>query len=150
MTERYSELFLIDAMRLCQYLAGEDGTISISPVEDFAGFPDLPENEPLPEAAQMVVVTRGDEVVAECLYKYATDEDGSLKRRNRWLARVMFGKEVTRARREKGMTRADLAEATGYRVQAIERIERGRYELSLEPMYRIAFALGCEITLKKQ
>lgn len=150
MLEFYSEVFLSDAMRLCQYIAGEDGAISVESLADTSDFPDFPDGIEKPSQGNMVVVTKGGEVVAQCLYKFLKDDDGTLKKRDRWLSRLMFGDEFRRAREEKGMSIGDVARLTGYRPHAIEMIERGRYELRLEPMYRLASAVGCIISLKNK
>ena len=150
MIELYSEVFLSDAMRLCQYIAGDDGAISVEPIADTSEFPDFPDGLEKPSQCNMVVVTKEGEVVAQCIYKNLRDDELTLKKRDRWLSRLMFGHELKRAREEKGMSIEEVAKLTGYRPHAIEMIERGRYELKLEPMYRLASALGCSISLKKQ
>ena len=55
--ERYTETYLDDAMRLCQYIAREDGVITIVKVGS-ADFPGLPKGLEIPETVSAVRVTR--------------------------------------------------------------------------------------------
>ena len=148
MTERYTELYIDDAMRLCQYIAKEDGVISVV-VGDPEGFPEPPKGESFPEnGANIVRVTRGEEVVAECAYLYRRDgEHVNWKFRNKWLIRLMFGDELKAAMNKSGMSIRELAAATGYRSHSLEAMLRGRYDLSLEQIGRLSDALDCELRL---
>lgn len=150
MIELYSEVFLSDAMRLCQYIAGDDGAISVEPVADTSEFPDFPDGLEKPSQCNMVVVAKDGEVVAQCIYKNLRDDELTLKKRDRWLSRLMFGSELRRVREEKGLSVEEVAKLADYRPHAIEMIERGRYELKLEAMYRVASAVGCTISFKNK
>lgn len=56
-----------------------------------------------------------------------------------------FGKQVKKARKEKGYTQSDLAEMTGYSVQHISHIETGNTKLSVELLIELANALNASL-----
>lgn len=145
--ERYTELYLDDAMRLCKYIAKEDGAISIG-LADPSLFPDPPKNIPWPDALYAVTVRRDGETVAECAYLFMREDASEAgKFKNRWLISVMLGEEIRRARERRGLSQDQLAELTGYRPHSIDAMERGRYTMDIKLVGRLADALGCEIKL---
>lgn len=145
--ERYTETFLDDAMRLCQYIAGEDGTIRIV-LADPNLFPEPVKDQEFPDQTYAVQVARDGVTVAECAYlKLREDGEEDLKHHNRWLTMVKVGNEIRIARERKGMTQEDLAEVSGFRPHSIDSMERGRYVMDVKVLGRLAEALGCEIKL---
>ena len=55
--------------------------------------------------------------------------------------------QLTRARMEKGLSQAQLAELVGTQRSNVSRIENGGQNLSLDTLIRIANALGKEVRL---
>ena len=135
-------------MRLCKYIAGEEGVISIGPAGDVSAFPDAPKEMTLDENTYAVKVERQGEIVAECAYiRLREDGDVDAKYRNRWLISVMLGREIRAARERRGLSLEQLSELTGYRAHSIDSMERGRYNMDIKLLGRLADALGCEIAL---
>lgn len=148
--EHYTETYLDDAMHLCQYIAGEEGVISIV-MADPVNFPEPVKGQEFPDPLYAVRVQKDGTTVAECAYLHLReDSDVDKKFRNRWLISVMLGDEIRRARETNGMTLEDLAQATGYNVHSLDSIERGRYNMDVKLLGRIADALGCEIRLVRK
>jgi transcriptional regulator with XRE-family HTH domain len=58
---------------------------------------------------------------------------------------VQLGKLITDVRKEKGLTQADLAEASSLSRTSITNIEKGRQHLPIHTLYVIALALGKEV-----
>ena len=148
--EHYTEVFLDDAMRLCKYIAKEDGVIRVS-MADPANFPDPPKGLAFPEPLFAVRVTKGGTTVAECAYLTMRDDDyDGIRFRNRWLLSVMLGDEIRRARESAGISLEELSTLTGYSTHSIDAMERGRYNLDMKILGRLADAMGCEIKLIKK
>ena len=53
------------------------------------------------------------------------------------------GEKIREARRKRGLTQVELADAAGLRQSAVSMIERGRIEPSLATLHSLAAALGC-------
>lgn len=146
--ERYTEVYLDDAMRLCRYICkdGAEGNMAVV-MADPSEFPDPPKNMPFPERLYAVRVTREGQTIAECAYLKRREAGEAGKFRNRWLSSLKLGDEIRAARIRAGMTQEELAAKTGYRVHSIDAMERGRYVMDTTLLARLADALGCEIRL---
>ena len=145
--ERYTETYLDDAMRLCQYIAGDDGVISIEPADPVM-FPIPLKGQEFPEQLFAVRVSREGITVAECAYLTRRDDgEKDLKFRNRWLISLKLGDELRRARERSGLTLEDMAKRTGYSAHSVDAMERGRYNMDIKLLGRVADALGCDIVL---
>lgn len=145
--EHYTETYLEDAMRLCKYIAGENGTISIV-MADSVNFPEPVKGQEFPDPLYAVRVTKNGVTIAECAYlSMREDAEIDIKFRNRWLISVMLGDEIRTARERAKMTVEDLASSTGYNAHSIESMERGRYNMDIRLLGRLADAMGCEIRL---
>ena len=147
--EHYTEVFLDDAMRLCKYIAGDDGVITVN-MADPVNFPDPPKGLEFPTPLYAARVSKGGITVAECAYLTRRESDDEAKRfRNRWLLSLMLGDEIRRARENAGMTIEELSEITGYSTHSIDAMERGRYNIDAKILGRLADAMECEIRLVK-
>lgn len=147
--EHYTEVFLDDAMRLCKYIAGDNGVISIT-LADPKNFPDAPKGLEFPEPLYAARVSKEGTTVAECAYiTVREDMEEGIRFRNRWLLSVMLGDEIRRAREDAGLTVEELSKLTGYSVHSLDAMERGRYNLDMKILGRLADAMGCEIKLVK-
>lgn len=62
-------------------------------------------------------------------------------------ARKRFGREVVRARTHAGMTQQELADAIGVKLATIEKIEAGRFNVSVDIVTRIAVVTDTELRL---
>lgn len=62
-------------------------------------------------------------------------------------ARKRFGREVVRARAHAGMTQQELADAIGVKLATIEKIEAGRFNVSVDIVTRIAVVTDTELRL---
>lgn len=56
----------------------------------------------------------------------------------------LFGENVRRQRKRQGISQEDLAFAAGIDRSYMSRVERGIVRITLEKVYLIAKALGCE------
>jgi transcriptional regulator with XRE-family HTH domain len=56
--------------------------------------------------------------------------------------RTLVGRNVTRARREKGLTQEELAVRSGFSQQYISSLERGRRNPTVITLFELAQALG--------
>ena len=56
--------------------------------------------------------------------------------------------EITRMRKEKGLSQSALAEETGIKQQAISRIEKRENSPTLKTLCSLLDALGCELVIK--
>ena len=63
-------------------------------------------------------------------------------------ARQEFAAQLRQVRKEQGMTQERLAEKVGTRKSNISRLERGRYNPSLDFLEKVAGGLGREIEVK--
>ena len=59
---------------------------------------------------------------------------------------ILFGKNLKKARKNKGLTQAQLAIDCGFDVSVISRIERGIVNTSLSNLYTIATALNIQVS----
>lgn len=59
---------------------------------------------------------------------------------------VHVGKAIERARKAKGLTQQQLAEAIGVRFQQVQKYERGFNRVSASRLYRIARTIGLEVS----
>ena len=59
--------------------------------------------------------------------------------------RQRMGERIATLRKEKNMTQAELAEATGLQRSHIVRLEQGRYGATIDVLSTIADALGFKI-----
>lgn len=59
--------------------------------------------------------------------------------------RLRIGQQIAAAREVSGMTQVQLSEATGIFQSNINRIEKGKYNVGLDILSRLAAVLGCEI-----
>ena len=59
--------------------------------------------------------------------------------------RQRIGARIAELRRERGMSQAQLAEATGLKQPNIARIEAGKYSTTLDLLTTIADALGVKV-----
>lgn len=64
-------------------------------------------------------------------------------------AREKIGREIRKAREDAGMTLRQLAEKTGIAYNHIGRIERGKYNVTLDTLSILAQALGREVGIVK-
>lgn len=64
--------------------------------------------------------------------------------------RQRMGERIATLRKEKNMTQAELAEATGLQRSHIVRLEQGRYGVTIDVLSVIADALGCKVDLNKK
>lgn len=62
-------------------------------------------------------------------------------------ARERLGQLIANARKEKGLTQAEVGDATGIFQTNIARIENGRYNVSVDVLTRIVEVLDCEIRI---
>ncbi|ARJ66461.1 transcriptional regulator [Magnetospirillum sp. ME-1] len=56
--------------------------------------------------------------------------------------RKLVGRNVRRARQEKGLTQEQLADASGFTQQYLSELETGRRNPTIVSLYEIASALG--------
>ena len=56
-----------------------------------------------------------------------------------------IGKFIAECRKQKGLTQMQLAEMTGYDQSNICKIERGRYNASIDIIQKVCDALGARI-----
>lgn len=63
-------------------------------------------------------------------------------------ARQEIAAQLRQVRKEQGMTQERLAEKVGTRKSNISRLERGRYNPSLDFLEKVAGGLGREIEVK--
>lgn len=63
-------------------------------------------------------------------------------------ARQEIASQLRQVRKEQGMTQERLAEKVGTRKSNISRLERGRYNPSLDFLEKVAGGLGREIEVK--
>jgi len=61
---------------------------------------------------------------------------------NFYVIKTLFGKRITTLRKANGLTQEQLAESSGYSVEFISFIERGKNGPSLEGIKRLARALA--------
>lgn len=59
--------------------------------------------------------------------------------------RLRIGRQIAAAREIAGMTQDQLSDATGIFQSNINRIEKGKYNVGLDILSRMAAVLGCEI-----
>jgi transcriptional regulator with XRE-family HTH domain len=59
--------------------------------------------------------------------------------------RERIGKQLMHIRESKGITQIQLAEMTGYDQSNISKIERGRYNVSIDIIQKVCDALGVRI-----
>lgn len=59
---------------------------------------------------------------------------------------VAFGLKLRQQRKKAGITQNELAEKAGVTRIYIGLIERGETSITLEKVYRLADALGCQLT----
>lgn len=59
--------------------------------------------------------------------------------------RERIGKQLTHIRESKGITQMQLAEMTGYDQSNISKIERGKYNVSIDIIQKVCDALGARI-----
>jgi transcriptional regulator with XRE-family HTH domain len=57
---------------------------------------------------------------------------------------TLFGENVKKQRKSRGISREDLAHICGIDRSYMSRVERGIVRITLEKVYIIAIALGCE------
>lgn len=62
--------------------------------------------------------------------------------------REKIGQQISEIRREKGLTILQLAEMTGLDNSNIGKIEKGRYNVGIDILGRIADALGVELKIE--
>lgn len=62
--------------------------------------------------------------------------------------RIRIGQQIAHIRKEKGLTILELSEMTGLDNSNIGKIERGRYNVGIDILGRIADALGVEIKIE--
>ena len=146
--KRYAEHFRCDALRLAFLLGGENATYTdgIGNTEDFPLVPK--QKEILAKDVRFIRVENGEEYyeVAFVLDVKPTLKDS--KYRNKSYHRVAIGKEIRRARLNKGMTLEELAEKTNLREHSLSRIEDGYWDIDISLLGVIIDALGVQITLK--
>lgn len=137
--KKFTEVYFDDALRLAQFLA-ERFNEEIKPVEmDSDGFPTPPKNEEFGEKTQALLV--GDYAIA--FFRKRTGYDEDRKYRDRALSRVRFGFMMREARERANMSIEDLSDYTGIKPRNLENIEDGRFDVSIDIIYKIASALGC-------
>ena len=56
--------------------------------------------------------------------------------------RKLVGRNVSRLRREKGLTQEEVAELSGFSQQYLSSLERGRRNPTVITLYELALALG--------
>lgn len=64
--------------------------------------------------------------------------------------RVRLGQRIAAVREERGMTQVQLSEATGIFQSNMNRIEKGKYNVGIDILSKIAGALQCEIDLQEK
>mgnify|MGYP001606275377 CR=1 FL=1 len=57
-----------------------------------------------------------------------------------------MGRRLKKLREERGMSRADLAEAAGISREYVRLLEAGRYDPTVGTLQRLAKALGVKVT----
>jgi transcriptional regulator with XRE-family HTH domain len=67
-----------------------------------------------------------------------------VSQRNFPIVRARVGKNVARFRRAKGMTQAEVAERFGCETDYVSRIERGKENLTLQSLTKLAELLDVE------
>lgn len=148
--EHYTETYLDDAMRLCKYIAKEDGVVSIV-MADPALFPDPLQGQKFPEPLYAVRVARDGQTIAECAYlTMRLDGEKDIKYRNRWLIGLKVGDELRHARERRGMSLEEVSKRTGYSVHSVDAMERGRYNMDIKLLGRLADALDCDILIREK
>ena len=61
---------------------------------------------------------------------------------------IKFGSEIRRMRNEKQMSQIELSKKTGISQSCLSNIEKGKYNLSVKQIAKIAEGLGCRIIFK--
>lgn len=56
--------------------------------------------------------------------------------------------KIIAARRQKGLTQADLAKKSGVSQQMISRIEKGQQNISVSTLKKLADSLGCQVAVE--
>lgn len=64
------------------------------------------------------------------------------------IGRISIGEQIQEHRKEQGLSQKDLADMVGFTHTNISRIEQGKYNVSLDILNRISYALGREIRLE--
>lgn len=61
--------------------------------------------------------------------------------------RILLGQRLAEIREERGLTQQDVAEASGVMRPNVARIERGKYNVTLDVLSKVVGALDCEISI---
>ena len=142
MTQRYAEPFLCDALRLAQHLAKRvNGQISEG-IGHSGDFPGEFESDDI----RFLRVEGDDYFEVAFLYDEEPKKE-DWKYRNKYYWRVLAGEKIKTFREKKGMPLGELSEITGLRVHALERIEDGRWDLSIVQLGSLLDALGGDFNL---
>ncbi|PVZ41216.1 helix-turn-helix domain-containing protein [Pseudomonas sp. CC120222-01a] len=72
----------------------------------------------------------------------AIEDAGSGQGHDTYKDRVMLGQEIRKLRKARAKTLAEVSEATGRSVSFISQLERGRAEIPISDLKRIALTLG--------
>mgnify|MGYP002626168216 CR=1 FL=1 len=142
---RFSEPFFCDALRLAQFLAERhNGTIS----EGIGRSENFPKNEKFPSEDVRFLRVDGDEYyeIAFFYQDEPTEDDRKLRNKSFW--RIRIGDTIRTKREEKCLSLKDLSDKIGLRVKALECIEQGRWEISIDQLGNICDALECSIILE--
>lgn len=62
--------------------------------------------------------------------------------------RITIGLQIAEARQKKGLTQKDLAELAGVDQANISKIEKGKYNVSIDILSRVCNAMGSTITIQ--
>lgn len=143
MVKRYTEPFLCDALRLATHLAIRvNGTVTEG-IGDAGNFP----GELKMESVRFLRV-EGDDYFEVAFLKTEEPAPEDWKYRNKYYWRVLAGEKVRAFREEKGMTLEELSEIVGLRVHALERIEDGRWDLTIVQLGSLLDAIGGDFYIK--
>lgn len=143
---KYAEHFLCDAIRLAQYLGGENAQLSdgIGHADD---FPLVPKDRELVDNDVRFIRAESDESYEIAYVCTDTPTPYDTKFRNKSLYRVMLGREIKKARLSKRITIEELSKKTNLREHSLQRIEEGRWDLDISLLGVILNALDKEIKI---
>ena len=144
--KRYVEHFLCDAVRLACYLGGDGAKMSdgIGSADDFPMIPR--EREQVGDDVRFIRV-EGEEYYEIAYVSTETPRPEDKKIRNKSLYRVIFGRELKKARESSGVSLEELSKRTNLKEHSLEKIEEGRWDFDTTVMGNILFALGKTIKI---
>lgn len=62
--------------------------------------------------------------------------------------RIEIGNRIAEIRKQRGLTQTELSEITGLQQVNISKIEKGKYNVSIDILNKLCTALECEIKIE--